>query len=150
MTSGIIYPSRSWGITCLSKDTKARKYSACGLIHGPYSKVKIWQPSHTINMINLGFELNYSYMSHFHCHRLSSRLTDEIRDIFTALGSTMVKSLKPRDSWVFAGTYGMKKASPFEKVGTSCSFKCNCLPLCITINAILIAFTNWARSYFLW
>ncbi|XP_051754193.1 protein FAM3C [Ctenopharyngodon idella] len=44
------------------------------------------------------------------------KLTDEIRDIFTALGSTMVKSLKPRDSWVFAGTYGMKKASPFEKL----------------------------------
>ncbi|ROL50780.1 hypothetical protein DPX16_15024 [Anabarilius grahami] len=70
------------------------------------------------------------------------RLSDEIRDIFTALGSTMVKSLKPRDSWVFTGTYGMKKAIPFEKVGTSCSFKCNCLPLCITVNAILIAFTN--------
>uniref|UniRef100_A0A673GAI1 ILEI/PANDER domain-containing protein n=1 Tax=Sinocyclocheilus rhinocerous TaxID=307959 RepID=A0A673GAI1_9TELE len=29
------------------------------------------------------------------------KLTDEIREIFTALGSTVVKSLKPRDSWVF-------------------------------------------------
>lgn len=61
-------------------------------------------------------------MSDFHCHHLSSRLTDEIREIFTALGSTMVSFLKPRDSWVFAGTYGIKEARPFEKVGTSCSF----------------------------
>ncbi|XP_067314288.1 protein FAM3C [Pseudorasbora parva] len=44
------------------------------------------------------------------------RLTDEIREIFTALGSTMVKSLKPRDNWVFAGTYGRREASPFEKL----------------------------------
>ncbi|KAK2889487.1 hypothetical protein Q8A67_014862 [Cirrhinus molitorella] len=44
------------------------------------------------------------------------KLTDEIRDIFTALGSTMVKSLKPRDSWVFAGAYGVREASPFEKL----------------------------------
>ncbi|CAM4627797.1 unnamed protein product [Leuciscus chuanchicus] len=44
------------------------------------------------------------------------QLTDEIREIFTALGSTMVTSLKPRDSWVFAGTYGIKEARPFEKV----------------------------------
>uniref|UniRef100_A0A9J8DCH3 Si:dkeyp-67f1.2 n=1 Tax=Cyprinus carpio carpio TaxID=630221 RepID=A0A9J8DCH3_CYPCA len=44
------------------------------------------------------------------------KLTDEIRDIFSALGSTMVKSLKPRDSWVFAGAYGIKRASPFEKL----------------------------------
>ncbi|RXN37346.1 FAM3D-like isoform X1 [Labeo rohita] len=44
------------------------------------------------------------------------KLTDEIRNIFTALGSTMVKSLKPRDSWVFAGAYGRKEASPFEKL----------------------------------
>ncbi len=117
-TEPLVFPSRSRGITCLSKDTKTRKYSACGLTHRPYTKVKIWQPSHTINMINLALELNYSYMSHFHCHCLFSRLTDEIRDIFTALGSTMVKSLKPRDSWVFAGAYGINEASPFEKVGT--------------------------------
>ncbi|XP_016374477.1 protein FAM3C-like, partial [Sinocyclocheilus rhinocerous] len=35
------------------------------------------------------------------------KLTDEIREIFTALGSTVVKSLKPRDSWVFTGAYGI-------------------------------------------
>ncbi|XP_016314012.1 uncharacterized protein LOC107666968 [Sinocyclocheilus anshuiensis] len=44
------------------------------------------------------------------------KLTDEIREIFTALGSTVVKSLKPRDSWVFTGTYGINEASPFEKL----------------------------------
>uniref|UniRef100_A0A672NBI3 ILEI/PANDER domain-containing protein n=1 Tax=Sinocyclocheilus grahami TaxID=75366 RepID=A0A672NBI3_SINGR len=43
------------------------------------------------------------------------KLTDEIREIFTALGSTVVKSLKPRDSWVFTGAYGINEASPFEK-----------------------------------
>ncbi|XP_057193717.1 protein FAM3C isoform X2 [Triplophysa rosa] len=45
-----------------------------------------------------------------------TKLTDEIKDIFAGLGSTMIRSLKPMDSWVFAGTYGMKKASPFEKL----------------------------------
>ncbi|XP_016094403.1 protein FAM3C [Sinocyclocheilus grahami] len=44
------------------------------------------------------------------------KLTDEIREIFTALGSTVVKSLKPRDSWVFTGAYGINEASPFEKL----------------------------------
>ncbi|XP_018929205.1 protein FAM3D-like [Cyprinus carpio] len=44
------------------------------------------------------------------------KLTDEIRDIFSALGSTLVKSLKPRDGWVFAGAYGINEASPFEKL----------------------------------
>lgn len=46
-----------------------------------------------------------------------SRLTDEIKDIFAGFGSTMIGSLNPLDSWVFAGAYGMKKASPFEEVG---------------------------------
>ncbi|XP_073705602.1 protein FAM3C [Garra rufa] len=44
------------------------------------------------------------------------KLNDEIKNIFTALGSTMVKSLKPRDSWVFAGAYGKMEAGPFEKL----------------------------------
>ncbi|XP_056316386.1 protein FAM3C-like isoform X2 [Danio aesculapii] len=43
------------------------------------------------------------------------KLTDEIKDAFTALGSTMVKSLKERDNWLFASTYGETKASRFEK-----------------------------------
>ncbi len=121
-TEPLVCPSRSRGIAYLSKDSKTRKYSACGLTHRPYTKVKIWQPSHTINMINLALELNYSYTSHLHRRRLFSRLTDEIRDIFTALGSTMVKSLKPRDSWVFAGAYGINEAGPFEKVGNIFTF----------------------------
>ncbi|XP_056316385.1 protein FAM3C-like isoform X1 [Danio aesculapii] len=44
------------------------------------------------------------------------KLTDEIKDAFTALGSTMVKSLKERDNWLFASTYGETKASRFEKL----------------------------------
>ncbi|XP_056112140.1 protein FAM3C [Rhinichthys klamathensis goyatoka] len=44
------------------------------------------------------------------------QLTDEIREMFTALGNTMVTSLKPRDSWVFAGTFGIMEARPFEKL----------------------------------
>lgn len=46
----------------------------------------------------------------------ATKLSDEIRDIFAGLGSTMIRSVKPMDSWVFAGAYGMKKASPFEKL----------------------------------
>ncbi|XP_052414017.1 protein FAM3C [Carassius gibelio] len=46
----------------------------------------------------------------------TQKLTDEIRAIFSALGSTVVKSLKPRDGWVFTGAYGINVASPFEKV----------------------------------
>lgn len=59
-----------------------------------------------------------SYLSVLVITCLFSRLTDEIRDIFAGLGSTMIRSVKPMDSWVFAGAYGMKKASPFEKVWT--------------------------------
>ncbi|XP_051563425.1 protein FAM3C [Myxocyprinus asiaticus] len=46
----------------------------------------------------------------------ATKLTDEIRDIFSVLGSTMVRSVRPRDSWVFAGAYRIKEASPFEKL----------------------------------
>ncbi|XP_056606196.1 protein FAM3C isoform X2 [Triplophysa dalaica] len=45
-----------------------------------------------------------------------TKLTDEIKDIFAGFGSTMIGSLNPMDSWVFAGAYGMKKVSPFEKL----------------------------------
>ncbi|XP_059426141.1 LOW QUALITY PROTEIN: protein FAM3C [Carassius carassius] len=44
------------------------------------------------------------------------KLTDEIRAIFSALGSTVVKSLKPRYGWVFTGAYGINDASPFERL----------------------------------
>ncbi|XP_026767623.2 protein FAM3D [Pangasianodon hypophthalmus] len=44
------------------------------------------------------------------------QLTDEIRDLFAGLGSSMVYSVKYRDSWVFAGAGGLNKESPFEKL----------------------------------
>ncbi|XP_072540829.1 protein FAM3D [Salminus brasiliensis] len=43
-------------------------------------------------------------------------LTDEIREIFAGLGSTMSRSVKRRDTWVFAGAAGIVKESPFEKL----------------------------------
>ncbi|XP_073726515.1 protein FAM3C [Misgurnus anguillicaudatus] len=46
----------------------------------------------------------------------AAKLNDEIRDIFAGLGSTMVKFINPKDNWVFAGSYGIKKAMPFEKL----------------------------------
>ncbi|XP_030634260.1 protein FAM3C [Chanos chanos] len=45
----------------------------------------------------------------------ATKLTDEIRDIFEGFGSSMIKSLKFRDSWVFAGAPGLEEKSPFEK-----------------------------------
>uniref|UniRef100_A0A4W4H0I1 Si:dkeyp-67f1.2 n=1 Tax=Electrophorus electricus TaxID=8005 RepID=A0A4W4H0I1_ELEEL len=46
-------------------------------------------------------------------------LTDEIREIFAGMGSTMIRSVKYRDSWVFAGAAGMNKQSLFEKLITN-------------------------------
>ncbi|XP_036427041.1 protein FAM3C isoform X2 [Colossoma macropomum] len=43
-------------------------------------------------------------------------LTDEIREIFARLGSTMIRSVKKRDTWVFAGSVGILKKSQFEKL----------------------------------
>lgn len=47
---------------------------------------------------------------------LCCRLTDEVRELFAGMGSSMVYSVKYRDSWVFAGAGGRNKESPFEKV----------------------------------
>ncbi|XP_067095561.1 protein FAM3C-like [Osmerus mordax] len=52
-------------------------------------------------------------------HDVAKMLTDEMREIFDALGSTMIKSIKHRDSWVFAGGAGTNEKSPFEKVAVS-------------------------------
>lgn len=46
-------------------------------------------------------------------------MTDEMRDLFEAMGSSVVKSLKTRDGWVFAGKMGMKEKSPFEKMAAN-------------------------------
>ncbi|KAL7891638.1 hypothetical protein AOLI_G00011140 [Acnodon oligacanthus] len=45
-------------------------------------------------------------------------LTDEIRGIFAGLGSTMITSVKKRDTWVFAGSAGILEESQFEKKRT--------------------------------
>ncbi|KAG5838078.1 hypothetical protein ANANG_G00219980 [Anguilla anguilla] len=44
-----------------------------------------------------------------------TKLTNEARDIFVKLGSSMIKSVGFRDSWVFAGAAGIAQNSPFEK-----------------------------------
>lgn len=48
------------------------------------------------------------------------RLDDEARRLFEELGSTAVKELAFRDSWVFVGAKGIEDKSPFEQVGSSC------------------------------
>lgn len=48
------------------------------------------------------------------------RLDDEARKLFEELGSTAVKELAFRDSWVFVGAKGIENKSPFEQVGSSC------------------------------
>lgn len=47
---------------------------------------------------------------------VTPQMTDEMRDLFEAMGSTMVRSLKSRDGWVFAGKMGVKEKSVFEKM----------------------------------
>ncbi|XP_054905850.1 protein FAM3A isoform X2 [Poeciliopsis prolifica] len=46
---------------------------------------------------------------------LSGRLNDESRRLFEELGSTAVKELAFRDSWVFVGAKGIENKSPFEQ-----------------------------------
>lgn len=47
---------------------------------------------------------------------VTKKMTNEMRDIFSAHGSTMIYSLKHRDNWVFAGGAGSNMKSPFEKL----------------------------------
>lgn len=44
-------------------------------------------------------------------------MNDEARRLFEELGSTAVKELAFRDSWVFVGAKGIENKSPFEQVG---------------------------------
>lgn len=44
------------------------------------------------------------------------RLNGESRRLFEELGSTAVKELAFRDSWVFVGAKGIENKSPFEQV----------------------------------
>uniref|UniRef100_A0A8C7GYJ2 FAM3 metabolism regulating signaling molecule A n=2 Tax=Oncorhynchus TaxID=8016 RepID=A0A8C7GYJ2_ONCKI len=45
----------------------------------------------------------------------ATKLNDEARRLFEELGSTVVKELTFRDSWVFVGAKGIENKSPFEQ-----------------------------------
>lgn len=94
-------------------------------------------------MVTLGF-----------CSLQFSRLTDEIRDIFAALGSTMIGSLKPMDSWVFAGAYGMKRASAFEKVWIEHLLIVKHVCITLYLNCVLfclcLANSEWFEEQCIW
>nr|XP_046241267.1 protein FAM3D isoform X2 [Scatophagus argus] len=46
---------------------------------------------------------------------VTHKMTDEMREVFVGMGSTLIKSVKHRDSWVFAGRAGMETKSLYEK-----------------------------------
>uniref|UniRef100_UPI00358F9E38 protein FAM3C-like n=1 Tax=Myxine glutinosa TaxID=7769 RepID=UPI00358F9E38 len=46
----------------------------------------------------------------------ASKLTPEVREIFQKLGSTAIKTIAFRDSWLFIGATDIKGPSPFEVV----------------------------------
>ncbi|XP_023649703.1 protein FAM3C [Paramormyrops kingsleyae] len=46
----------------------------------------------------------------------ATKMTDNIREIFAKMGSTLIKSLSFRDTWVFAGATGIEHTSTFEKM----------------------------------
>ncbi|XP_013874725.1 protein FAM3A [Austrofundulus limnaeus] len=45
----------------------------------------------------------------------ATKMNDESRKLFEGLGSTAVKELAFRDSWVFVGAKGIENKSPFEQ-----------------------------------
>ncbi|XP_061113894.1 protein FAM3C-like isoform X2 [Conger conger] len=45
----------------------------------------------------------------------ATKLTDEARNVFVNLGSTMINSVRFRDGWLFVGAVGLTEKSPFEK-----------------------------------
>uniref|UniRef100_A0A667YUV2 FAM3 metabolism regulating signaling molecule D n=1 Tax=Myripristis murdjan TaxID=586833 RepID=A0A667YUV2_9TELE len=56
---------------------------------------------------------------------VTPKMTNEMREIFVGLGSSLIKSVKRRDTWVFAGGGGTSKNSPFEKVSHPLDEKTN-------------------------
>ncbi|XP_040059304.1 protein FAM3C [Gasterosteus aculeatus] len=50
---------------------------------------------------------------------VTTKMTDEMREVFVGMGSTLIKSLKPRDGWVFAGRAGTENKSLLEKQAVS-------------------------------
>ncbi|XP_047204495.1 protein FAM3C isoform X3 [Girardinichthys multiradiatus] len=45
----------------------------------------------------------------------ATKMTDEIRQMFVEMGSTLISSVKHRDNWAFAGRVGIKIKSFFEQ-----------------------------------
>ena len=62
---------------------------------------------------------------------LCGRMTDEMREAFVGMGSTLIKSVKHRDSWVFAGRVGTENKSLHERVSHPCSLQIHFIP-CVT------------------
>ncbi|XP_010780757.1 protein FAM3C-like isoform X1 [Notothenia coriiceps] len=46
---------------------------------------------------------------------VTAKMTDEMREVFVGMGSTLITSVKRRDNWVFAGRAGRDNKSLFEK-----------------------------------
>ncbi|XP_040890711.1 protein FAM3C [Toxotes jaculatrix] len=46
---------------------------------------------------------------------VTTKMSNEMRELFVGMGSTLIKSVKRRDSWVFAGRAGAENKSIFEK-----------------------------------
>ncbi|XP_041836259.1 protein FAM3C isoform X2 [Melanotaenia boesemani] len=50
---------------------------------------------------------------------MATKLTDEMREIFVGMGSTLISSVNQRDNWVFAGRVGTSIKSRFEKLAVN-------------------------------
>ncbi|XP_054473681.1 protein FAM3C [Anoplopoma fimbria] len=46
---------------------------------------------------------------------VTPKMTDEMKEVFVRMGSTLIKSVKRRDNWVFVGRAGTESKSLFEK-----------------------------------
>lgn len=87
----------------------------------------------------------------------ADRLNDEARKLITDLGSTYIRSVGFRDSWVFLGKKGATSSSRFEKVQTHAhSNKRICISLsaytqiCLGVCIYLCVYTHVCRLYFLY
>lgn len=58
-----------------------------------------------------------------------------MREVLAGMGSTLIKSVNARDSWVFVGRVGSEDKSLYEKVSKAfplCNFLlCVCVCLCV-------------------
>uniref|UniRef100_UPI0037E739C9 protein FAM3C n=1 Tax=Semicossyphus pulcher TaxID=241346 RepID=UPI0037E739C9 len=81
-----------------------------------------------LNMINGNSQQILEYLKNIQPGRLVlvatyddaiPQMTNEIREAFEKMGSTMISDLKSRDSWVFAGKTGAKAASHHEKISVN-------------------------------